>query len=59
MRRDPELYRAEFVLARQKVLEGLAVGDNDSAIVTSRLVMLARFHLPDSFYDRVAQDVAG
>jgi zinc protease len=58
MRRDPESYRAAFVLARQKVLESLAVGDSDSAVVTSRLVMLARFGLADSFYDRVAQDVA-
>ncbi|MEP6865967.1 MAG: insulinase family protein [Deltaproteobacteria bacterium] len=58
MRRDPESYRSEFVLARQKVLSGLAVGDNDSGVITSRLSMLARFGLADSFYDRVAQDVA-
>ncbi|HET9988500.1 MAG TPA: insulinase family protein [Kofleriaceae bacterium] len=58
MRRDPESYRAAFVLARQKVLERLAVSENDSSAVTSRLVLLARFGLPDSFYDHVAQDVA-
>src|SRR3569623_1623994 len=58
MRRDPESYRTACVLARQKVLEGLAVGDSDSAVVTGRLVLLARFGHADSFYDRVAQDVA-
>jgi len=58
MRRDPESYRTAFVLARQKVLERLAVGDNDSSVIADRLELLARFSLPDSFYDRVAQDVA-
>jgi len=58
MRNDPESYRAEFVLARQKVLEGLAVGENDSSAIAERLVLLAAFELPDNFYDRLAKDVA-
>ena len=58
IRKDPESYRADFVLARQTVLESLAVGNNDSSVVARRLEMLAQFNLPDSFYDRVAEDVA-
>jgi predicted Zn-dependent peptidase len=58
MRHDPESYRGEFVLARQKVLETLELSANDSSVIAYQLELLARFSLPDSFYDRVAQDVA-
>lgn len=58
MRANPESYRADFVLARQKTLQMLAVGDNDSAAMAERLVLLARFKLKDDFYDRLAGAVA-
>jgi zinc protease len=58
MRRDPESYRAAFVLARQRVLERLLVQTTSSAAVVERLVLLARFHAPDDYFNHVAQDVA-
>jgi predicted Zn-dependent peptidase len=58
MRKDPESYRAEFVLARQKVLESLVIEGTDSATIANRLAVLARFGLPDYFYDKLAADVA-
>ncbi len=58
MRRDPESYRGAFVLARQKVIESLLVSSTSSADVAARLVTLARFDLPDDYYDQVASAVA-
>jgi predicted Zn-dependent peptidase len=58
LRRDPESYRSEFVLARQKVLEHLLAGVVDSREIADRLAWMARFHLSESFYDHVARDVA-
>jgi predicted Zn-dependent peptidase len=58
MRADPETYRGEFVLARQSVLEGLLVSTGSASATADRLADLARFDLPDNFYDRVARDVA-
>lgn len=58
LRRDPESYRAAFVLARQKVLEQLLVGGSGSLGIVERLEQAARFDLPDDFYDKVAQQVA-
>lgn len=58
MRRDPESYRADFVLARQTVLESVLVNSHDSAAIAERLTLLARFGLPDGFYDRIAGGVA-
>ncbi len=58
MRRDPETYRGAFVLARQKVLEGLLVDSTSSADVAEDLATLARFGLPDDYYDHVASEVA-
>lgn len=58
LRRDPESYRAEFVLARQKVLESLMSGATDSRAVVERLVEIAEFDLDDSYYDRLARQVS-
>jgi zinc protease len=58
MHRNPESYRSDFVVARQKVVEILAVSENDSSAIAQRLVLLARFKLADTFYDRLAADVA-
>jgi predicted Zn-dependent peptidase len=58
MRASPEAYRGSFVLARQKVLERLLLGAHDSASVLSQLTYMARFDLEDSFFDRLARDVA-
>lgn len=58
MRRDPESYRGAFVLARQKVLEAQLVDSTSSADVAEHLVTLARFGLPDDYYDHVASEVA-
>lgn len=58
MRKDPESYRADFVLARQKVLERIEVGANDSGAMADQLAMFARFNLDDSFVTNVAGDVA-
>jgi predicted Zn-dependent peptidase len=58
MRRDPETYRGAFVLARQQVLEQLVVKATSSATIVDHLAELARFDLPDDFYDHLANDVA-
>jgi len=58
MRRDPEAYRGAFVLARQKVLESLLVNTTSSAEVAEELATLARFGLPDDYFDNVAESVA-
>ncbi|MEO8704103.1 MAG: insulinase family protein [Kofleriaceae bacterium] len=59
MRANPESYRTAFVLARQKVLEGLLVDTTSSAGIVRQLSYLARFDIADDFYARVAQSVAG
>lgn len=58
IRANPESYRSEFVLAREKVLAGMLAGVADSGAIADRLAQLARFDLPDDFYDRLARDVA-
>jgi zinc protease len=58
VRADPESYRHAFVLARQKVIEELLVSTGDSGAIADRLTFLARFDLPDDFFDRLAQEVA-
>ena len=58
MRRDPESYRGAFVLARQKVIESLLVNTTSTADVADYLVTLARFGLPDDYFDQVAASVA-
>jgi zinc protease len=58
MRRDPESYRSAFVLARQKALESIVVSGTGTPGVTARLVLTARFDLPDAFFDSVAQSIA-
>jgi len=58
LRRDPETYRAAFVMARQKVMESLVIGSTSSAAMVERLAEMARFDLADDFYDHLAHDVA-
>ena len=58
VRSDPESYRSAFVLARRKVLENLLMTAGDSGAIADRLTLLARFDLPDDFFDRIAEDVA-
>ena len=58
MRASPESYRREFVLARQKTLEALLVGVADSREIANRLSWMARFHVPENFYDQLAHDIA-
>ena len=58
MRRDRETYRSEFVLAREKVLEQLLASTGDSGAIAERLVGLARFDLPMSYYDQLVRQVA-
>jgi zinc protease len=57
MRRDPETYRASFVLARQKVLERLLLATSDSHSVVEQLAYMARFDLEDSVFDRLPERV--
>ena len=58
LRRDPEVYRGAFVLGRQKVLESLLVNLTSSEATATRLAFLARFGLPDDYYDSLAKAVA-
>ncbi len=58
MRRDPETYRAAFVLGRQQALEAVLVGATSSAAIVDRLELIARFHLTDDYYDTVADEIA-
>lgn len=58
MRCDPETYRGAFVLARQKVLESLLVGANNAAEVAEAFAVIARFGLPDDYFDSLAQAVS-
>ncbi len=58
IRRDPESYRSEFVLARQKVLEELLASVADSRALADRLVAMARYDLPDNYFDALARAVA-
>jgi zinc protease len=58
MRANPDAYRGSFVLARQKVLERLLVGANDSYAMAEQLSAMARFDLDDDFFDKVSYDVA-
>jgi zinc protease len=57
MRRDPETYRASFVLARQKVLERLLLATSDSYEVIEQLAYMARFDLEDAVFDRLPERV--
>ncbi len=58
MRRDPDSYRGAFVLARQKILEGLMSTSASSEAVADRLVLNARFHLPGASMGSIADYVA-
>lgn len=58
MRKDPESYRASFVLARQKVLESMLVGATDSNAIANHLVEMARFDVSETFYDVLVTQVA-
>lgn len=58
MRRDPETYRGAFVLARQKVIESLLVRSASAVEVAEYLAFLARFALPDDYFDDVAHIVS-
>jgi predicted Zn-dependent peptidase len=58
IRRDPESYRREFVLARQKVIERLLVTASDSHAVMNQLTLLAQFDLADDFFDDLVGVVA-
>lgn len=59
IRSDPESYRAAFVLARQQVLSSLLATTGDAGAIADRLEFVARFDLPDTFYDQLANDVSG
>ncbi|HSD90140.1 MAG TPA: insulinase family protein [Kofleriaceae bacterium] len=58
MRRDPETYRAAFVLARHKVLESMLLSQTDSLTMVGRLVNIAKFTLAEDFYDRLPDKVS-
>ncbi|HEY1554039.1 MAG TPA: insulinase family protein [Kofleriaceae bacterium] len=58
MRRDPESYRASFVLARQKVIDRLLASATDSDAMADRLALQALFDLPDELNNRLAAQVA-
>jgi zinc protease len=58
LRRDPDVYRAAFVLGRQKVLESLLVNVSSTEAVATRLAFLARFDLDDDYYNTLAKAVA-
>lgn len=58
LRATPESYRTAFVLARQRTLESMLVSSTSSSTVVAQLANLARFDLPDDFYDRMAREVA-
>lgn len=59
MRRDPEAYRAAFVLGRKAALEGLLVGATSAAGVADRLALQARFDLGDHYFRELATKIAG
>jgi zinc protease len=58
LRANPESYRTAFVLARQKVLEELVVNTTSAASMVGKLSYLARFDLPDNYYNTLAMAVA-
>ncbi len=58
IRRSPESYRSDFVLARRRVVEGLLLAESDTSAMVDRLVERARFKLPDRFHDDLADQVA-
>lgn len=55
---DPESYRAEFVLARQKTISALLSQASDTRSVAKRLEMMVRFDLPDDYYDHLVRGIA-
>lgn len=56
---DPEAMRAAFVLARQKVLEGLLVSTASSEAVVEHLALLAQFGEDEAFDSKLVRDIAG
>ncbi len=58
MRASPDAYRAEFVLARRKLVEAMAGSAVDSAAVLERLVLIERFGLRANFFDQLLADIA-
>jgi zinc protease len=58
LRRDPEAYRAAFVVARQRVLERLLAHEGSSAQALDALIELVRFDLDSERHGRIAGDVA-
>jgi len=58
IRSNPDSYRREFVLARQKVLESLVATSADSGAIAERLVFMAQFDIDDEYFERLARNVA-
>ncbi len=51
-------YRSAFVLARRKRVDSLLASASDSNSVANRLSYMARFDLPDNYYDGLVQNIA-
>jgi zinc protease len=58
MRSSPDAYRADFVHARRKLVEGLAGSGADSGAILERLVLIERFRLDAGFFDRLLSEIA-
>ncbi|HEY0190092.1 MAG TPA: hypothetical protein VGC42_03155, partial [Kofleriaceae bacterium] len=58
LRSAPETYRVAFVIARQKVLEGMLATSGSSLQALNRLVETARFDVADDRHDRLVAEIA-
>lgn len=58
LRSGASSYRSSFVLARRKQVDALLASASDSNSVANRLAYMARFDLPDDYYDGLVQNIA-
>ncbi len=58
IRSGTSAYKTAFVLARRKRVDALLASALNSQLVASRLEFIARFDLPESFYDTLLRKIA-
>ncbi len=58
IRKGPENYRSEFVLARRKQVNALLASSSDSRAIANRLENIARYDLSDEFYEWLVHRIA-
>jgi hypothetical protein len=58
MHSSPESYRADFILARRKLVEELLTADNSADALADRLSFVTAYDLMDGFHDHLLRKLS-